>query len=161
CFGIVVEQFAVPSPTQHRIQLALDLLFGLMFIQNVPKELQGNAVIGLLPQRLVNLLEEQDAGEGSLAEDFFLLVDTVFNLGGARRRDLDVAFLQVSKPQQHSRVDNWKKVVHFHQQLSREVIEVFAAAAVDQNLQQSGDTAGVRVWQQRVPRGRMSLARSR
>src|SRR6516225_6907009 len=78
---IVVEQLAIPSPVQDRIQLALNLGLRLMFVQDIAEELERDAVIGLLFQDVLNLLEEQDARKRGLAKHSLLVIDIGLNPG--------------------------------------------------------------------------------
>src|SRR5579864_3238621 len=147
-FGVVGEDFGVAAPVQGGVDLALRVFLGEVFIQNVAKEFQRHGAVRLSLKSLLDLLNQGDVAQDGLAKELFSGGDVGFGEFFSRWSDLDVS-LSGSCEAEHDRfVDDGEEIVDFHEQLFGQVVEVFFAATIVEELEQSGHPAGGGVGQQ-------------
>ena len=65
---IVGENLAVSAPVQSGFDLPLCLLFGEVFVQHIPKELQRHCAVGLAGEAGPDLVEKWSISECGVAE---------------------------------------------------------------------------------------------
>jgi len=141
-FGVVGEDLGVAPPIQGCVDLALNIFLGEVLVQNVAKEFYGDCPVGLSLESIPDLLNQSDVAEDRFTKEFFSGGDIGFGEFLSGGSNLHVALGCVGEAQHDGLVDDGKEVVHFHQQLFGQVVQVFFAATIVQELEQSGHAAG-------------------
>src|SRR5580700_6174351 len=138
---IVSENLRVSAPIQSRVELESNVFLRKVLVQDVAKKLQRNRPVGLPLQRVSNLLNQRDVTKNSVAKQFLSRADICVRKFLARWSNLHVSLSRIGESQQHSLIHDRKQIIHFHQQLFREMIHVLPSAAIVQELEQSSHPA--------------------
>src|SRR5271169_5813559 len=118
-----------------------------MFVKDVAKELLADGVIALGVQGVLDKPQDGDVLECSVTEELLLGLDVGLAKLAALWRDLDIALVQHSEAEHRGSVNDGKQIVNVHGELVRQFVEIVAAAAIGQQLHESGNTSRARVWQ--------------
>ena len=126
--------------------MPLHFILTEVLVEDVVEKFLRNGVIRLGVQDAVDLLEDDNVAKGSLAEKNLAGKDIGFREVCAVGRDLDIALFQCGEAEQHRSLDDREQVFGIHDQVFGETMKIFFAAAVLQQLQQTGDASDARVW---------------
>src|ERR1700690_4080389 len=129
-FAVKVKNLSVPPPVHRGFKLPFDFILTEMLVENVVEEFFRNRPIVFRVKNAVDLLQDHDVLEGSLAEEN--LARQYVSLGKTRAlgSNLRVAFLERGKSKQHARLNDGKQVFGIHDEHFRQAIKVFPAAAI-------------------------------
>src|SRR5581483_7020280 len=127
---------------QGCVELAFDFVIGEMLIENIAKQSDGNAAVRLGLKDIHDLPEQENAREKAFTKQFLARIDIGFSKDLPFGSDLGISFIEFGKAQDHGALDDRQKVFDIHEQALGQMVEVFFAAAIDQQLKQAADTGG-------------------